>query len=51
MSNRFGIKTKDLKYLYEKMATGKHDFIVIDTHRDGKLRIRKNLIEPVDYIL
>ena len=51
MSSRFGIKAKDLKYFFEKVATGKHDFIVIDTHREGKLRIRKNLIEPVDYIL
>ena len=51
MSNRFGIKTKDLKYFFEKIATGKHDFIVIDTHREGKFRIRKNFFEPIEYIL
>ena len=50
LSNRFGIKTKDLKYFFEKVATGKYDFIVIDTHREGKLRIRKNLTEPIEYI-
>ena len=51
LSNRFGIKSKDLKYFFEKIATSKYDFIVIDTHREGKLRIRKNLTEPIDYIL
>ena len=51
ISSRFGIKAKDLKYFFDKIANGKHDFIVIDTHRDGKLRIRKNLTEPIEYIL
>ena len=51
LSSRFGIKTKDLKYFFDRIATGKYDFIVIDTHRTGKLRIRKNLIEPIDYVV
>ena len=51
MSSRFGIKSKDLRYFFEKIATGKHDFIVIDTHRGGKLRYRKNLTEPIDYVV
>ena len=44
-------KTKDLKYFFDRIATGKYDFIVIDTHPTGKLRIRKNLIEPIDYVV
>jgi len=42
LSSRFGIKTKDFKYFLDRIATGKYDFIVIDTHRLENLGYEKN---------
>ena len=44
-----GCNQKIKKYFFEKIATDKYDFIVIDTHREGKLRIRKKLAQPIEY--
>ena len=49
LSSRFNIKTKDLKYIFEHICKDKHDSLLIDTMRDSKYRLRKNLYEIIEY--
>ena len=49
LSSRFGINAKDLRHFFDHIVNDTHDFLVIDTHRDRKLRLRKNLFTPIEY--
>ena len=49
LSSRFNIKSKDLKYIFEHICKDKHDSLLIDTMRDGKYRLRKNVYETIEY--
>jgi len=49
LSNRFNIKTKDLKYIFDHVCKNKHDSLLIDTMRDNKHRLRKNIFELIPY--
>ena len=49
LSSRFNIKTRDLKYIFDHICKDKHDSLLIDTMRDGKFRLRKNIYDCVEY--
>ena len=49
LSSRFNIKTKDLKYIFDHICKDKHDSLLIDTMRDGKYKLRKNIYEIIEY--
>ena len=49
LSSRFNIKTKDLKYIFEHICKEPHDSLLIDTMRDNKHRLRKNIFELIEY--
>ena len=49
IASRFGLKGRDLKYIFDHICTDKHDSLLIDTMRDGVNRLRKNLYEPIPY--
>jgi len=51
LSSRFNIKTKDLKYIFDHICKDKHDSLLIDTMRDNKHRLRKNIFEIIPYEL
>ena len=49
LSSRFNIKTKDLKYIFDHICKDKHDSLLIDTMREGKYRLRKNIFICIEY--
>ena len=48
LSSRLGIKTKDLRYIFDHICTDRHDSLTIDTTRP-KNYLRKNLFEVIPY--
>ena len=49
IASRFGLKARDLKYIFDHICTDKHDSLLIDTMRDGQYRLRKNIYECIPY--
>ena len=49
LASRFNLKTKDLKYIFDHICKDKHDSLLIDTMRDNKHRLRKNVFECIEY--
>ena len=49
LASRFNLKTKDLKYIFDHICKDKHDSLLIDTMRDNKHRLRKNIYKCIDY--
>ena len=48
LSSRLGIKTKDLRYIFDNICNGPHDSLIIDTTRPYAF-LRKNLFEVIPY--
>ena len=44
-----GIKTKDLRYIFDHICIDRHDSLTIDTTRPHQL-LRKNLFEVIPYM-
>ena len=49
ISNRVGIKYKDLRAMFKQYCTNYYDMIMIDLSKDSPYRIRYNIYDTIDY--